>query len=138
MFTMRQCPSDMNVHEPPPGFSPPAPPKPPKPLAPGEPLPLVAPAVAELQSSEPILTHLAGTIDSLASSLTANPTAANKVHDVLDVTNDDLSGLVQRFERLREEEKAKLDRTWDDQTRSIPRVTRTGSSGAGQAREPGV
>jgi len=127
----------MTVHEPPSGFSRPAPPKPPKPLAPGEPLPLVAPAVAELQSSEPILTHLPGTIDSLASSLNANPTAANKVHDVLNVTNDDLPGLVQSFERLREE-KAKLDQTWDDQTRSIPQVTRTGSSGAGQAREPGI
>lgn len=104
-------------HEPPPGFSRPAPPKPPKPLAPGEPLPLVAPAVAELQSSEPILSHLAGTIDSLASFLNANPTAANKARDVLDVAKNDLSGLAQSFERLREEEKAKLEQSLDEQTR---------------------
>jgi mitofilin len=104
-------------HEPPPGFSRPAPPKPPKPLPPGEPLPLVAPAVAELQSSDPILTHLAGTIDSLASFLNENPTAANKARDVLDVAKNDLSGLAQNFERLREEEKAKLEQSLDEQTR---------------------
>jgi mitofilin len=104
-------------HEPPPGFSRPTPPKPPKPLAPGEPLPLVAPSVAELQSSEPVLTHLAGTIDSLASFLNANPTAANKARDVLDVAKTDLSALAQSFERLREEEKANLEQSLDEQTR---------------------
>jgi MICOS complex subunit MIC60 len=104
-------------HEPPPGFTRPAPPKPPKPLAPGEPLPLVAPAVEELHSSEPILTHLAGTIDSLASFLNANPTAANKARDVLDIAKNDLSALAQSFERLREEEKAKLEQSLDEQTR---------------------
>ncbi|KAI0303671.1 mitochondrial inner membrane protein-domain-containing protein [Multifurca ochricompacta] len=70
-------------HEPPPGFTRPAPPKPPKPLAPGEPLPLVAPAVEELHSSEPVLTHLAGTIDSLASFLNANTPAADKARGIL-------------------------------------------------------
>ena len=104
-------------HEPPPGFTHPAPPKPPKPLAPGEPLPLVAPTVEELHSSEPILTHLAGTIDSLASFLNANPTAANKARNVLDVAKNDLSGLAQSFERLREEEKSKLEQSLDEQAR---------------------
>jgi MICOS complex subunit MIC60 len=104
-------------HEPPPGFVRPAPPKPPKPLAPGEPLPLVAPAVEELHSSEPILTHLASTIDSLASFLSANPEAANKARDVLDIAKNDLSGLAQSFERLREEERAKLEQSLDEQTR---------------------
>ncbi|KAH9998862.1 mitochondrial inner membrane protein Mitofilin [Russula compacta] len=104
-------------HEPPPGFTQPAPPKPPKPLAPGEPLPLVAPTVEELHSSEPILTHLAGTIDSLASFLNANPTAANKARNVLDIAKNDLSGLAQSFERLREEEKTKLEQSLDEQTR---------------------
>ncbi|KAI0258407.1 mitochondrial inner membrane protein Mitofilin [Gloeopeniophorella convolvens] len=104
-------------HEPPPGFTRPAPPKPPKPLAPGEPLPLVAPAVAELHSSEPVLTHLAGTIDSLASFLNANPAAATKARDVLDVAKGDLSALAQSFERVREEEKARLEQTLDEQTR---------------------
>ena len=104
-------------HEPPPGFSRPTPPKPPKPLAPGELLPLVAPAVAELQSSEPILAHLAGTIDSLASFLNANPTAANKARDVLDVAQNDLSSLAQSFEHLREEGRAKLEQSLDEQTR---------------------
>ena len=104
-------------HELPPGFSHPPTPQPPKPPAPGEPLPLVAPAVEELHSSEPILTHLAGTIDSLASFLSANPTATNKARGVLDVAKDDLSALAQSFERLREEEKTKLEQSLDEQTR---------------------
>ncbi|KAH9052923.1 mitochondrial inner membrane protein Mitofilin [Lactarius deliciosus] len=104
-------------HEPPPGFTRPAPPKPPKPLAPGEPLPLVAPAVEELRSSEPVLTHLAQTIDSLASFLNANPAAANKARGVLDVAKNDLSGLAHSFERLREEERSKLEQSLDEQTR---------------------
>ncbi|KAI9439825.1 mitochondrial inner membrane protein Mitofilin [Lactarius indigo] len=104
-------------HEPPPGFSRPAPPKPPKPLAPGEPLPLVAPAVEELRSSEPVLTHLAQTIDSLASFLNANPAAANKARGVLDVAKNDMSVLAQSFERLREEERSKLEQSLDEQTR---------------------
>ncbi|KAF8501559.1 mitochondrial inner membrane protein Mitofilin [Russula emetica] len=104
-------------HEPPPGFTRPPVPKPPKPPAPGEPLPLVAPAVEELHSSEPVLTHLAGTIDSLASFLKANPAAANKARDVLGVAKNDLSALAQSFERLREEEKVKLEQSLDEQTR---------------------
>lgn len=104
-------------HEPPPGFTKPPAPRPPKPLAPGEPLPLVAPAVEELHSSEPVLTHLAGTIDSLASFLNANPAAANKARDVLDVAKNDLSTLAQSFEHLREEEKVKLEQSLDEQTR---------------------
>ena len=104
-------------HEPPPGFTRPPAPQPPKPLAPGEPLPLVAPAVEELHSSEPVLTHLAGTIDSLASFLNANPAAANKARGVLDVAKNDMSALAQSFERLREEEKVKLEQSLDEQTR---------------------
>ena len=104
-------------HEPPPGFTKPPAPQPPKPLAPGEPLPLVAPAVEDLHSSEPVLTHLAGTIDSLASFLNANPAAANKARGVLDVAKNDLSALAQSFEHLREEEKVKLEQSLDEQTR---------------------
>jgi mitofilin len=104
-------------HEPPPGFTRPAPPKPPKPLAPGERLPLVAPVVEELHSSEPVLTHLAHTIDSLASFLNANPAAANKARGVLDVAKSDLSALAQGFDRLREEERSKLEQSLDEQTR---------------------
>ena len=104
-------------HELPPGFTQPPAPQPPKPLAPGEPLPLVAPTVEGLHSSEPVLTHLAGTIDSLASFLNANPAAANKARDVLGVAKNDLSSLAQSFERLREEEKVKLEQSLDEQTR---------------------
>jgi len=74
------------------------------------------PAVAEPQFSEPIPTHLAGRIDSLASFFNANPTVANKARFVLDVTKNDLSGLAQSFERQREEN-AKLEQSLDGQTR---------------------
>jgi len=46
----------------------------------------------------------------------ANPTAANKVSDVLYVAKNDLSGLAQSFERQREEN-AKLEQSLDGQTR---------------------
>jgi mitofilin len=70
-----------------------------------------------LHSSEPVLTHLAGTIDSLASFLNANPAATNKARDVLGVAKNDLSALAQSFERLREDEKIKLEQSLDEQTR---------------------
>jgi len=50
-------------------------------------------------------------------SLNANPSAANKARDVLDVAENDLSRVAQSFERLREEEKAKLEQSLDEQTR---------------------
>jgi len=49
--------------------------------------------------------------------LNANPSAANKAHDVLNVAENDLSRAAQSFERLREEEKAKLEQSLDEQTR---------------------
>ncbi|TFY64366.1 hypothetical protein EVG20_g5970 [Dentipellis fragilis] len=100
--------------EPPPGFSRPVPPKP---AEPSEPFPLVAPAVAELNSSEPVLSHLAGTIDDLAAFLKDNPNAATKARDVLDTARGDLTSLAQDFDKLREEEQRKLEQQLDEQAR---------------------
>jgi len=49
--------------------------------------------------------------------LNANPSAANKARDVLNVAKNDLSRVAQSFDRLREEEKAKLEQSLDEQTR---------------------
>jgi mitofilin len=77
-------------HEPPYGFSRPAPPKqqvesnpPAETDAAPKSLPLVAPVVANLSVSEPVIAQLASTIDNLASYLDSNPTAAEKAKDIL-------------------------------------------------------
>jgi len=109
-------------HEPPPGYSRPQPP--PKPTPPPveappapAPLPLIAPAVSELATSEPIITQLASTIDNLAVFLNANPTAAEKAHDVLDTARIDLTELASRMEKVKEDERIKLEQKLDDQAR---------------------
>lgn len=114
--------------EPPPGFSRPAPPKKaePKVEEPMEekkvevkpvPLPLIAPEVSSLAESEPIISHLAGTIDNLASYLAANPEAATKATDVLETAKHDLTSLAERFEKVREDERLALEAKLDEQTR---------------------
>ncbi|KZT29722.1 hypothetical protein NEOLEDRAFT_1127512 [Neolentinus lepideus HHB14362 ss-1] len=107
--------------EPPPGFSRPPPPKTPEPTREPQvkpsPLPLVAPAVAELQVSQPIITHLASTIDNLASYLNASPSAANEARDILDNAKTDLTQLVSHMEKIKEEERTQLEAKLDEQTR---------------------
>lgn len=103
--------------EPPPGFSRPPPPKKEVPPPKYAQLPLVAPAVSALASSEPIISHLAGTIDNLASFLKTNPEAASRVTGVLDSAKEDLSSLALRIESAKEEERRGLEAKLDDQTR---------------------
>lgn len=109
--------------EPPPGFSRPAPP--PKPQSAKEKsaepetevveLPAVAPAVAT--TSEPIITHLAGTIDNLAAFLKSDPKAAQKAGDVLETAKSDLAALVDRIETVKEEERNALEAKLDEQAK---------------------
>ncbi|PPR02593.1 hypothetical protein CVT24_002164 [Panaeolus cyanescens] len=109
--------------EPPPGFARPSPPKPKsstsETAAAAEEkvveLPLVAPAVSA--ASEPIITHLAGTIDNLASYLKSDPKAAEKAGDVLESAKSDLSALVDRIEAVRDSERTTLEAKLDEQTR---------------------
>jgi len=109
--------------EPPPGFSRPSPRKRVAPEAakpdPGVPviLPLVAPAVSSRSASEPIISHLADTIDDLASYLASDPSTASKVTDVLETAKGDLTALANRIERAREEERTVLEAKLDEQTR---------------------
>ncbi|KDQ14936.1 hypothetical protein BOTBODRAFT_65879 [Botryobasidium botryosum FD-172 SS1] len=113
--------------EPPPGFSLPSKPKEKKPAAsapapsiqaPEPPLPLVAPAVVGLSASEPVIAHLASTIDSLTtylSSSTAGSTTGAK--DVLHTAQADLIKLAERIDKAKEEERKKLEEKLDQQAR---------------------
>lgn len=113
--------------EPPPGFSRPSPPKADKTKGESKPepedvaavtLPLVASAISSLSASEPIITHLAGTIDNLASYLESNPKAASKAADVLESAKGDLAALVERIEKAKQEERSSLEAKLDEQTRA--------------------
>ncbi len=111
--------------EPPPGFKRPSPPKKAEEKLVREKqeeiipvvLPLVTPAVSSLAESEPIISHLAGTIDNLASYLATNPSAASKATGVLETAKKDLTDLADRFEKVREDERLALEAKLDEQTR---------------------
>ncbi|KAG6812369.1 hypothetical protein H0H92_003180 [Tricholoma furcatifolium] len=106
--------------EPPPGFARPAPPKkeiPKDAESTVTPLPLIAPAVSSIGVSEPIIAHLAGTIDNLTTFLNAHPTAVPKVSGVLETAKSDLTALADRIEKAKEEERIVLESKLDEQTR---------------------
>jgi mitofilin len=111
--------------EPPPGYSKPKPAKLPEPSTSASkesskpaPLPKVAPSVAEISKSEPVISHLASTIDALAAYLAENPSASTNAASVLENAEKDLKELVSRIERVREEEHDKLDMAMDEQARA--------------------
>jgi mitofilin len=109
-------------HEPPFGFTRPTPPKSevaPQPNVDSSPqlLPLVAPTVAELTLSEPVIVQLASTIDNLASYLNSNPAAAEKAKDVLETAKLDLTGLASRIETIKGEKMEQLEKVLDEQAR---------------------
>ena len=61
----------------------------------------------------------AGTIDTLASYLKADPNAAEKAGDVLESAKGDLAALVDRIEAVKEEERTALAATLNEQTRKL-------------------
>ena len=110
------------------GFEPPlgyTRPQPPKPMSEEKPnvqpqaqpisLPLIAPSISD--ASEPIITHLAGTIDNLASYLKSDSKAAEKASDILESAKGDLAALVDRIGAVKEQERTALTATLDEQTR---------------------
>lgn len=107
--------------EPPPGYSRPAPTLPTKEAEPAElPTPSltwIAPAISSLNSSEPIISHLAGTIDDLASYAKSNPQAASQVAPVLENAKNELTALAARIDAVRDEERVGLEAKMDEQTR---------------------
>ena len=67
------------------------------------PSPLLRRQYLSLNIFDPIVTHLANTIDNLALYVASNSAAASKVADVLETAKADLSSLVDRIEKTKEE-----------------------------------
>ena len=88
-------------------------------VAPSIPLPLEAPAVLSFLSFEPVLAQLASTIDYLTAFLNDNPSAGtnSNAKDVLDKAQTDLVQLGERFQRVKDEEKNKLEDMLEEQAR---------------------
>ncbi|KAJ7126674.1 mitochondrial inner membrane protein Mitofilin [Mycena epipterygia] len=107
--------------EPPPGYSRPLPPKKPEPepadTVPEPRLPRLSPALSSITSSEPIIAHLAGTIDDLTAYVESNPATTAQATSVLETAKSDLTALATRIEKVREDERADLESKLDDQTR---------------------
>ncbi|KAJ7158471.1 mitochondrial inner membrane protein Mitofilin [Mycena filopes] len=103
----------------PPGYSKPKAPKKPQPAPTEETarLPRLSPALSSISSSEPIIAHLAGTIDDLTAYVEANPAATAKAASVLETAKSDLTALASRIDKVREDERADLEAKLDDQTR---------------------
>ncbi|KAH0826510.1 hypothetical protein J3R83DRAFT_5517 [Lanmaoa asiatica] len=80
----------------------------PKPKVEAEALPLAAPAISDITISEPIASHLAGTIDDLASCLKANPSVAEKAKDIPATAKGDPTDLATRLSKIKEDEKRGL------------------------------
>ncbi|KAL5504233.1 MIC60 [Sanghuangporus vaninii] len=108
--------------EPPPGYKRPKPPvsPPSKPATESKKedvLPLVAPAIASIAASEPVISELASTIDSLANFVKDNPAAASSAKPILETAKTDLQELATRIEQARSEGRAKLEAQLDEQAR---------------------
>ncbi|KAJ7238589.1 mitochondrial inner membrane protein Mitofilin [Mycena haematopus] len=101
----------------PPGYSRPSPPKKPEPTAETPRLPLLSPALSSISASEPIIAHLAGTIDDLTAYVESNPANTAKAAAVLQTAKSDLTALATRIEKVREDERAELETRLDEQTR---------------------
>jgi len=74
-----------------------------------ETLPLLAPKVKDFAASEPIITQLASTIDSLTSSL-ATPNSGDSAK-ILTKAQDDLTALSDRLVEVKKSEKERLEKT---------------------------
>ncbi|KAF7329767.1 MICOS complex subunit MIC60 [Mycena kentingensis (nom. inval.)] len=102
-------------HELPPGYARPLPPK--KPAPPPPSLPRLSPELSTITASEPIIAHLAGTIDSLTTYVEENPAAASKAASVVESAKEDLTALVTRITKVRESERAELEAKLEDQAK---------------------
>ncbi|KAI7938076.1 hypothetical protein MJO28_014996 [Puccinia striiformis f. sp. tritici] len=120
-------------HEPPPGYIGSAPrPRDPStgPIPPPPTLPLLAPTVKELASSEPILAQLASSIDSLAGFLRDHPNVIVRGKDpsgldppkVLSTASEDLKNLADRLQNLKEEKKLELQSKLDLQAKEYGKI----------------
>ena len=80
-------------------------------------LPLLAPIITNINASEPVIAELASTIDSLASFIKENPSAATSAKGILDTAKSDLQLLASRIDEARNEERSKLEEQLQNQAR---------------------
>lgn len=104
-------------HEPPPGYYVPPPPVSRVKDGEKETLPLLAPKIKEFAASEPIVTQLASTIDSLASSL--HTPSSGEPNKILSRAQDDLTALTQHLENVKKTERAQLEKTVAEKTKEF-------------------
>lgn len=74
-------------------------------------------SLAELSTSDPVLSELASTIDSLAKFVEQNPESASSAKATLETAKTDLRELATRIDSSRSEERAKLEAQIDEQAR---------------------
>ncbi|KAJ7649890.1 mitochondrial inner membrane protein Mitofilin [Roridomyces roridus] len=101
----------------PPGYARPTPPKKPEPVVEIPRLAPISPDLSSITSSEPIIAHLAGTIDDLTVYVEANPATTAKAASVLEAAKSDLTALAARIDKAREDERTELEAKLDEQTR---------------------
>jgi mitofilin len=125
--------------EPPPGYYIPPPPKvegakvADKTLDAKPVLPLLAPKVKDFGTDEPIISQLASTIDSLASSLSSpGGAAAAGATGVLSKAQADLSALSSRLSEVKKAEKAKLEKALADKTKEFEATLKSAESSRAQ------
>lgn len=82
-----------------------------------EKLPQLTPSIEKLSAAEPIVSHIAGTIDELASLLNSSPHGSVQAREILDNAKADLVKLLERIDGAREEERTKLEAQLDEQAR---------------------
>lgn len=81
------------------------------------PLPLITPAISELSSTEPVLAQVASTIDNLAAFLKDNQSAVtnSNAKGILDTAQTDLIQLGERLQKIKEDERARLQAELESQ-----------------------
>lgn len=123
-------------HEPPPGYyiAPPVVQKVKEGAEKAKPtLPLLAPKVKDFAASEPIVSQLASTIDSLTSSLSASNSGDST--KILSKAQDDLSALSQRLAEVKKTEKEKLEKTVGEKTREFEALLKNKEQERAQGEE---
>ncbi|KAL1680849.1 mitochondrial inner membrane protein Mitofilin [Schizophyllum commune] len=104
--------------EPPPGYKrPPPPPKPKAEEKPEPPVPELPRLTPQIDASEPVVTHLAGIIDQLATFVSHNAETSAKATPVLDTAKEDLTSLVNKIAQIKEDEQKNLEAKLDAQSR---------------------
>jgi mitofilin len=98
-------------------------------------LPLLAPKVKDFGTDEPIISQLASTIDSLASSLSAPGGAAAGASGVLTKAQADLTALSTRLSEVKKAEKAKLEKALADKAKEFEATLKHAESSRAQTEQ---